>query len=56
MKKSITETEEELNSVTLKKQANGGYTWDIKVYGSKVYEIVDEIYETDKMLREKYTS
>ena len=56
MKKSITETEEELNSVTLKKQAKGGYTWDIKVYCSEIDGIVEQVEKIDKMLRDKFSS
>ena len=52
--KVITETKEDINSVTLKKDAKGNYNWDIKIYGEDMEVILDKIKYTDEKLREEY--
>lgn len=54
--KKITEVSEEPNSVTLKKGAKGDYTWEIKIYGLDLGDIVLEIEKTDGRLRGMFGS
>lgn len=53
MKRTI-ETFEEANSITLKKGAKGDYTWEIKVYGNEMEEIMEKIRRTDEMLKNQF--
>lgn len=53
-KKSITETEEELNSITLKKDSKGSYNWEIKIYGNDIDKILELIYKANNELEKKY--
>ena len=52
--KVITETKEDINSVTLKRGMKGDYGWDIKVYSEDMVVILDKIKYTDERLREDY--
>lgn len=53
--KSVIETKEDINSVTLKRGMKGEYGWDIKVYGEDMEIILDEVKYADEKLREEYT-
>ena len=41
-------------NITLKKQAKGGYTWDIKTAGWSAGDIVGKVEEADRMMRERF--
>lgn len=41
-------------NITLKKQAKGGYTWDIKTAGWSAEDIVKKVDEADRMMRDKF--
>ena len=52
--KRIIETSDEANSVTLKKGTKGDYTWEIKVYGNEMEDIMVKISNTDKILKDRF--
>ena len=52
--KIVTETKEDINSVTLKRGMKGDYGWDIKIYGIDTQVILDEIKYTNEKLEEEY--
>ena len=52
MKKTI--LEEEINSVTLKKDAKGNYNWEIKIYGDNMETITEKIERTNSVMMATY--
>ena len=52
MKKTI--LEEEINSVTLKKDAKGNYNWEIKIYGDDMETITGKIERTNSIMMVTY--
>ena len=52
MKKTI--LEEEINSVTLKKDAKGNYNWEIKIYGDDMEKITEKIERTNSVMMVTY--
>jgi len=49
---------EKRDSVTLKRNANGEYAWDVKLYWDRddadALSVVDELQHIDEMLRERF--
>jgi hypothetical protein len=52
MKKTI--LEEEINSITLKKDAKGNFNWEIKIYGDDMETITEKIKCTNSVMAATY--
>ena len=52
MKKTI--LEEEINSITLKKDAKGNFNWEIKIYGDDMETITEKIKRTNSVMAATY--
>jgi hypothetical protein len=56
MGKTITETKTDSDSIEVARNAKGGYTWTIKVYGVDHLVMLDQVGAFDTALRVKFPS